>query len=125
MRSRLARKVGWSLNAPSRKRQIVKPGMIVSAEASPRHASAQDLGPTEFSQSQACVPNFGHVANLLAFELHHINIVGPCRLPSWSGWSTLPRVGGRKDCIRRDVIALMVNRKRLNIVASVRLRRVK
>ena len=54
-----------------------------------------------------------------ALELLHINIVGSCRLPGWSGWPTRTCVGGRKDCIRRHVIAFMVNRERLQIVACV------
>jgi hypothetical protein len=59
-------------------------------------------------------------ANLVPVELHHINIVSPCRLSRRSGWSTRSRIGGRKDRVGGHVIALVVNRKRFNIVASVR-----
>ena len=59
------------------------------------------------------MPDLLHVLDLVALELHDVDIVGP-RLPArWRTGTALAGVGRVKDAVRRDVLALFVDPLRL------------
>ena len=64
------------------------------------------------------MPNLGHVTNLVAGELHHVDVVRPRALASW--WDRARAcMGAGKDAIGRDVVALGVGGEGFDLVAAV------
>jgi hypothetical protein len=64
------------------------------------------------------MPNLGHVTNLVAGELHHVDVVSPRALASgWDGAWPCMRAG--KDTIGRDVVAFGVGGEGFDLVAAV------
>src|SRR5262249_17379147 len=60
-----------------------------------------------------------HVPDLVAFELHHVDVVRLHALARGWTWATLTRVGAEEDPVRADVLALLVRREGLDLVTAV------
>src|SRR5499425_1131742 len=65
--------------------------------------SPSNSGPAELLHCQAGVPNLLHVLDLVAFELHHVDVVGFCLFARWRAGAALAGVGRIEDAVRRDV----------------------
>src|SRR5581483_10134196 len=66
------------------------------------------------------MPNFGHVADLVAGELHHVDVVGPRTSSGRIAGAAATGVRAREHPISGDIVALAIDRKGLQLVASVR-----
>jgi hypothetical protein len=63
-----------------------------------------ELGPTEFFHGPSSVPDFGHVLNLVASEIHDINVVRCCALTCWGTWTALASMRGRKYTVGANAL---------------------
>ena len=64
-----------------------------------------------------------HMADLVAFELHHIHVVRFYLLPDRRHRSTFRRVRTPEHRIRRHVVTLLVHREGLKLISSIGHRR--
>src|SRR4029078_4559621 len=79
------------------------------------------LRPPQLLQRPRVWPDFRHVSNLIAVELHHIHVVG--FVDGLSGWGTGSVGTGMRaseDAIGAHIVALVINGERLNFVLTVR-----
>src|SRR5262252_173994 len=82
--------------------------------------SPSNSGPAELLHCQAGVPNLLHVLDLVAFELHHVDVVGFCLFARRRAGAALAGVGRIEDAVRRDALARLVDTPRLQLVAAIR-----
>lgn len=78
------------------------------------------LRPAEVLQRQSDVPYFGHVRDLVTFELHHVDVI---RSRSPAGWRNRPALAGMgpiKFAISSDVISGDVRGEGPHLVEGVR-----
>lgn len=83
-------------------------------------SSPQCTDPAERLQGESCMPDFRHVPDLVALELHHIHIGGVHALARGRAGATLTRMRARKDAVGTDVLPLFIRGQRLEVIASVR-----
>jgi hypothetical protein len=77
-------------------------------------------GPAEFFKAVPRMPYLGHVCNLVAGELHHINIVGGRGLAGGRNRATLAGMGAGKNAVCGHVVTLVIDGERFHLVAPVR-----
>src|SRR5215469_2240548 len=78
------------------------------------------LSPAEVLQRQTGVPYFGHVRDLVTFELHHVDVIRSDSPPSWRNRPALAGMGPRKYSRNRDSFSGDVCRERPHLVVGVR-----
>src|SRR5690242_14433262 len=78
------------------------------------------LRPAEFLHGQTRMPDLGHVADLVAVEVHDIDVVGLGALTSWRTRATIAGVCRIEHAIGSDVPPLLVRSERFELVATIR-----
>src|SRR4030095_11992918 len=73
------------------------------------------LNPAELLHRQSGVPDFRHVPDPLAVEVHHIHIVGLHPLARWWAWATLAGMSAGEDAVGTNARPLIVSSKRLQL----------
>src|SRR5215472_9690262 len=76
--------------------------------------------PAEFLHGPAGVPDFCHVPDLVAGEIHDIDVIGGRALAGRRAGAALARMGGREDAIGAHAVPVVVGGKRLHVIAAVR-----
>src|SRR5205814_3360770 len=89
------------------------------SKISPRLRAAL-LCPSEFAHRPTGVPDLRHVADLVAVEFHHIDVIGAGALSSRRTGTALAGMGGRKHAIGAYAVALGIGREGFNLIATVR-----
>ena len=70
-------------------------------------------------QRKAGIPDLRHVADLSAFKLHDVDIVGPCGLPRRRAWTT-GQMRASKHTVSADIVAFIVGNERPDRTSAVR-----
>src|SRR5262245_49724587 len=70
------------------------------------------LNPAELLHSQAGVPDLGHVSDLVAVKLHHIDIVGLCAFARGRNRTAFAAMRAIEDAISADTVAPIIGCKR-------------
>src|SRR5258705_13259418 len=76
--------------------------------------------PSQFLQSHTRMPDLRHVADLVASELHYVDIVRRRLLAGRLTRTTGTGVSTRKDSIGNDIVSLGVGGEGFHLVATVR-----
>src|SRR5437763_13270596 len=77
------------------------------------------LCPSEFAHLPTGVPDLRHVADLVAVEFHHIDVIGAGALSGRRTGTALASMGGRKHPICAYAVALGISRERFYLVATI------
>lgn len=75
--------------------------------------------PPELPEAEAVVPDLGHVADLVALELHDVDVVGLDGFAGGGDGAAVVGVGGAEDAEAGDVSAFLVDGEGLDLVAGV------
>ena len=77
------------------------------------------LGPAELFHRQAGMPYLGHVDDLVALELHDIDVVGAGPTSGRRNGTAGAGMGAMKHAVGRDVVSRCVGSERLYLVVAV------
>src|SRR6266550_3230319 len=115
-----AKSEGSGPRSPVRqRRETDQPDAFPQSKISPRLRAAL-LCPSKFAHRPTGVPDLRHVADLVAVEFHHIDVIGAGALSSRRTGTALAGMGGRKHAIGAYAVALGIGREGFNLIATVR-----
>src|SRR5262249_19202389 len=92
-----------------------RPARLARSHTGPEIDLRARLRPAEFLHGQTGVPDFGHVADLVAVEVHHIDIVGLGALARRRARTALAAMRRMEDTIGGDVFSLLVGGERFDL----------
>src|SRR5437762_8632227 len=78
------------------------------------------LCPSKFTHRPTGVPDLRHVADLVAVEFHHIDVIGACAFSRRWARTALASMGGRKHAMGAYAVALGIGREGFNLITTVR-----
>src|SRR5215471_14775277 len=87
----------------------------LTTRTSPKDSSC----PAEVLQCQAGIPDLRHVRDLVAFELHDVDVIRTHAASRRGNRTALARMGAMEYTVSGDVVAGTIRRERLQLIMSV------
>src|SRR5262245_23623348 len=97
-------------------RRIRLPGGRPADQPMSSIADATGLHPPELFERESVVPDLRHVPDLVAIELHDVDVVRSRALSRWWHRPALAGMGAGKDAVCADAPPRFVGRERLHLI---------